>query len=501
MIGWLAYVLSRPTPVMLSYLFDDAFYYLVPAHSFAYGEGWSFDGITRTSGFQVLYGYVAAAVALVTGLTPALPIVMAVVSAAALIAGAHLLLTRAGHLYGPTIAAASLLVLLASPYVFRQITGGLEWSWVVMATTLCVGALLEDRPRAWLVALTAFAAVLVRVDLALFIAIFTLAIAGRNMRSVVSAAAGAAAAIALTALNSWLITGAWTPNAVSTKQFWASTTDFLPAVSWPRLMRVTGPGFVITELRALLSVRSFLMFAAIGAGIIALCVLERRKDARRAGLAIASTIAIGAYTLAYARGANIMGDHYSGAIMVPVFVLTCALLSAAAAYRRVVAMGIGLAAMALSVRGPWRAPGHLGIALGAPVLIAAVPPESRVAAWNAGLAGWQSGKRVTNLDGLANAEVVSSMKDGTLACYLRDTRITHIMDYGFMFAGQIDTGFSSDEGARRRMLMRRNGYDSARLYGCTSLIKSVPDPEIPSQYRLFALDPECVSAVCGIPRH
>src|SRR5262245_16894029 len=104
---------------MLAYLFDDAYYYLVPAHSFAHGQGWSFDGITRTSGFQVLYGYLAAVVARVTGLSPALPATMAVVSALALLAGIYLLLARLGRVYGAPIAAPAVLLLLASPYVFR----------------------------------------------------------------------------------------------------------------------------------------------------------------------------------------------------------------------------------------------------------------------------------------------------------------------------------------------------------------------------------------------
>jgi hypothetical protein len=499
-IGWLWYVLSRPTAQMLAYLFDDAYYYLVPAHSFAHGQGWSFDGITRTSGFQVLYGYLAAAVARVTGLAPALPATMAVVSAAALLGGIYLLLVRLGRFYGATIAGPAVLLLLASPYVFRQITGGLEWSWLVLVTALFVGALVEERPRAWLVALTAFVAVLVRVDLAIFIAVFTLAVAARDVRLVAVAAAGAAAAIGLTALNSWLITGQWIPNSVSTKQFWAGTTEFLPAVSWPRLMRVTGPGFVLTEIRSALSLRTFIVIAGCLAGALAVCAIEWRESARRASLVIASTVAIAAYTVAYARGANIMGDHYSGAIIVPMFVLTCAMLSAAGRYRRGLAVVIGVAAIVLSVRGPWNAPGHLGIALAAPALMTAVPSGSRVAAWNAGLAGWQSGKRVTNLDGLANADVVHSMQSGTLACYLHDGHITHIMDYGFMFAGQIDTGFSTDEASRRRMLMQRNGYDSAQLYRCTTLIKSAPDPEISSEYRLFALDSQCLAKVCGVAK-
>jgi hypothetical protein len=389
------------------------------------------------------------------------------------------------------------VLLLASPYVFQQLTGGLEWSWLVLATAIFTSILLEENARAPAVALAACVAVLVRVDLAIFIAVFTLALCSRNLRLVASAAVGATAAVLLTGLNSQLITGDWIPNAVATKQFWASTTDFLPAVAWPRLMRVTGPGLVLTELRAWSGLRSFLVMGAFAGGALALCAVERRNGARRFGLAIASIVAIGAYTLAYARGVDIMGDHYSGAIALPMFIITCALLSACARFQTAAAAAIGAAALALCITLPWRAPGHLGIAQNAAAVFAAAPPDGRVAAWNAGLAGWETGKRVTNLDGLANAEVVGAMQSGTLACYLAQRRVTHIMDYGFMFAGQIDTGFSANEEARRRMLMRRNGYDPKTLYRCTSLIRSAPDPEIAAQYRLFALDAACVASLCG----
>jgi hypothetical protein len=485
---------------MLSYLIDDAFYYIVPAHSFAHGNGWSFDGITRTSGFQVLYGYLAAMVALIVGWSPVLPIAMAIVSTMALLTGVYLLLVRVGCLYGASTAGLAIVLMLVTPSVRWQITGGLEWSWLVLTTTLLVVALLLEQPKTWPVALTAFIAVLVRIDVAILVALFTLAIAGRNARMVVSAAAGASAAIALTAVNSWLITGSWISNSMAAKQYWASTTEFLPAIAWARLMAVTGPGFVLTELQSAVSLRSFVVIAAITAGAALLSVREWRKDARRGSLAIASTAAIAAYTFAYAWGVDIIRDNYAGNIFVPMFVLTCATLSAAGKYGSGVAAGIGVTAIALTIASPWRAPYQLHIANSAALLIAGVPATARVAAWNAGLAGWQTGKRVTNLDGLANADVVEPMRTGTLACYLREARITHIMDYGFMFAGQIDTGFSRDEESRRRMLLRRNGYDSAELYRCTSLIKSAPAAELPSEYRLFALDTECLAAVCGALR-
>lgn len=485
---------------MLSYLFDDAFYYLVPAHSFAHGNGWSFDGLTRTSGFQVLYGYVAAVVSGFTGLTRVLPGTMAVISACALLAAVWLLMTRIGRLYGVRIGAVAILLVLASPYVFIQLTGGLEWSWLVLAAAVLACVLSDEQPRLWVVFATVLLGVLVRVDFAIFVAVLALALARRNLALIVAAGAASVAGVVLTGVNSWLTTGDWIPNSVATKQFWASSTEFLPAVSWLRLSRVTGPGFLVTSLQSLSGVRSAVAIALCGAAAVALCARERALGAQRFGLALASTVAIVLYIVAYARGSNIMGDHYSGAIVVPMFVLTCALLSFAGPWSRVAGLVVGTAAVVAALGGPWKAPGHLAISLHAPALFAAVPPGSRVAAWNAGLAGWRTGKQVVNLDGLANGDVVDSIKSGRLVCYLREARITHIMDYGFMFPGQIDTGFSPDEDARRRMLMIRNGYDAAQLFRCASLIRSAPDAEIAAQYRLFSLDSGCLTTMCPAPQ-
>jgi hypothetical protein len=57
-LAWTLRVVTLADDHMIGYLNDDAFYYLIPAHSFAHGAGWTFDGLTRTSGFQLLYGYV-----------------------------------------------------------------------------------------------------------------------------------------------------------------------------------------------------------------------------------------------------------------------------------------------------------------------------------------------------------------------------------------------------------------------------------------------------------
>jgi hypothetical protein len=506
---WTTYVLTRPDSEMISYLNDDAFYYLVPAHSFANGEGWTFDRITRTSGFQPLYGYVAALLALGTGYTRALPSVMTLTSAVALLAGVWLLLSRTGGLYGAGIAAAATGLTIASPRAFLQITAGLEWGWAVMITSWLVWSLTLRTPSLSMVATAAFLTVITRIDLSIFVAIYATAaalsrwrekaISARDARWLVGAAAtGAAAGVIVTGLNSWLITGRPVPNSVAMKEFWSRTNEFLPAISWNLIVSSTGPGAILSWLIDTLELRSALVIGVFFAIAGLVCLKEWRNGPERRALAVASALTVAAYTIAYARGVNMIADHYSAPVVVPMALILCGALAASRRRWPAVAGILAVSTAMLAATGHWQgSPAHLVIARHAGPLFATVPVGARVAAWNAGIAGWRTGKRVINLDGLANASVVEPIRSGTLVCYLTDNRISHIMDFGFMFAGEIDTGFSGDEASRRRMLVARNGYDPATLYRCLTLKVTADDDALPaSRYRLFEVDQRCTARLC-----
>ena len=505
-LGLTGYVLSRPDAESISFMADDAFYYLVPAYSFAHGDGWTFDHLTRTSGFQLLYGYAAALVSLATGYSRAFRLAMTASSAIALLIGVWLMLKRSAALYGPAVACAAIALALASPRALFQITAGLEWGWAVMATALVVCASSSSLA----LGVAAFLAVLTRVDLALFVAIYCVALAwagwynGRPLKDsiylVIAAALGATAAIGVTGLNSWTISGHWVPNSVATKAFWSRTNDFQPAISWDLLLACTGPGLILTWVRDTLGLRSFLVIGAFFSGAVAVCAGEWRKGAERFALVAASTVAIAAYATAYARGVNLIGDHYSASIMVPMMWLTCGLFAASRRYWPFVAGAMGTAALLISVRMPLPSnPAHLVIARHAKAMFDTLQGDSRVAGWNVGIASWRTGGRVINLDGLANAEVVQSITSGRLACYLSAMHVTHLMDYGFMFPGRLDPQFSKKEGARRQQLLERYGYDVERLYRCTTVAVAATDAAFPlSTYRLFAIDQDCVAKLCPL---
>ncbi len=71
-----------------------------------------------------------------------------------------------------------------------------------------------------------------------------------------------------------------------------------------------------------------------------------------------------------------------------------------------------------------------------------------VAAWNAGMISYFSGKPVVNLDGLVNDTVCKYVMEGRLVDYLREKRVRYILDFS---PGDLDVdtaranGFSREE--------------------------------------------------------
>ena len=507
--AWTGWVLTRPTSQAYSYLYDDAFYYLIPAHSFAHGEGWTFDGINPTSGFHPLYGYVAALVSLFTGYSSALPAVMTLSTAATLLVAVWLFLARASRLYGPGIAAIGMAATLAAPQAFFQITSGLEWGWAVMTTMVLVAVLIRPAAASWHLSLAAFLAVLARIDLAIFVALFVVAVATSRffddrrhpiaaLRLIAFGAAGAVAGVLVTAIASRLSTGSWISNAVVVKETWSRTNDFLPAIAWNFIMSATGPGLLFTTAGTTFGLRSVVVIGVFFLVAALVCTSEWRNGTERRALALASVMTIAAYAIAYARGINFMFQHYSSPILIPVALLTCGALSASGRYQSVVSAGLAAVLAIVCATDSWQGiPLHAAIARDAATLHATIPAGSRVGAWNAGIAGWQTRRGIINLDGLANAGVAEYVREGALACYLVDARVTHIMDFEHMFpeAAAARVGHQTQE--FRRLLRVRLAYDSAALYSCVDQKAAAPrDPLIGSRYALFELHRGCVENLC-----
>ena len=66
----------------------------------------------------------------------------------------------------------------------------------------------------------------------------------------------------------------------------------------------------------------------------------------------------------------------------------------------------------------------------------AIPYNSKIGSWNAGIVSWYSGKNIINLDGLVNDSIYPHLKNQTLCSYIRESKIEYIVDFEAMFNDQ-----------------------------------------------------------------
>lgn len=107
---------------------DDAFYYFVTAGNIAEGNGITFDGITRTNGFQPLWMLVSIPIFALAQFDRILPLRIMVVVLAVLHAGTGIILLRyLKKFLRPEIASLASLYWVLSPYIHSiTVKGGME---------------------------------------------------------------------------------------------------------------------------------------------------------------------------------------------------------------------------------------------------------------------------------------------------------------------------------------------------------------------------------------
>jgi len=91
--------------------------------------------------------------------------------------------------------------------------------------------------------------------------------------------------------------------------------------------------------------------------------------------------------------------------------------------------------------------------------IRTIEKDFNYAAWNAGIISYFSGKKLINIDGLANDEVFRYIKNNKLMDYLKRKNVDYIIDYKEM----IDN----------KSLRIRGGYDDERVFRCLKPLQQV----------------------------
>ncbi|HEX5042413.1 MAG TPA: hypothetical protein VFV75_05880 [Candidatus Polarisedimenticolaceae bacterium] len=414
----LAFLVTAPAERLVDYLSDDAFYYLRVASHLAAGDGPTFDGITRTTGFHPLYALVLAGLDRIVREDGARLAAALAVNALAFAAAALLLAAAAGTLWGPRGAWLSALAWLTNPHALLLPFTGMEG-------TLCAAAfagLLWALARRSMLAVAAFLAlcVLARTDGLLLVPLCFAALALQGTWRQAMATLAAIAPYALWVVYTHAEGAQAVHGSADVKRLWRS--GLTAPMDWLEETWFSLRIFLVWVGRSLVKVPLLHWFLPwVGRAFHPRPLVAHLAWLFPAGLGIA-------YALLLPRAWT---WYYAPAIAG----LTLLAAGTLARMERLHAALLLLAAI--------ESYGYLGFMLAhgrnreqrdmlraARWVAAHVPPESRVGAWNAGIYSWYSAHTVINLDGLINDEIAPWIRAGKpMIGYLDRRGIDVVVDY------------------------------------------------------------------------
>jgi hypothetical protein len=455
--------LSASGDAQIALIPDDAFYYLVPARSFALTGHWTFDGVAPATGFHLLYGYLLAAlfrsapdisdgslVALLGGASTTL-----------LGVSAYLVSRAAVRDFG---AGAALGVVLAftAPIAQQQQTLFVECSLVIFFSSALLALLaraqdLSSISRRWLAAalVVGLFGNLARSDFGVLSASCAASLwllqrrseaAHRQAALATVATLGAAGGVAAVSLHTWLLSGSVVQSSARMKQHWGELLGYdirgllrylvdwiaprdaswLGARGGPLLLVVAGVGGAVTRLGSrVLRIDQWPLAVGCGVSVVAYVVLYGNASAGVPPWYLANVLA----ALAYLLGA--ITSFIPARAFVPALavVAVCAALDTAA-----------------SLRPTW--PNQVAMKAAGEYL-RSHPEIAPVGAWNAGMMSYLARRPVVNLDGLVNDEIYPYATTGRLLDYVCARELRFVLDFS--------------DNVENPVLARRAGYADGRL--------------------------------------
>lgn len=456
--GILFFVLAfQPPALLVRYLSDDAYYYYKVALNLAAGHGFTFDGLTRTTGVHPLFAVLLAGLQQLLHLSP-----NGMVTAALLLNGtcfylAGLFLYRAAAaLWNPAAALCAGLAWFSNPHAILLVATGLEGSLYAACLAALLWRMAASPPASMRVAVGqwiglgvcgAFCvwartdAIIVLVVLALYPACFRSGKPGERRVS--------SAVLMIASLGAW---GAWMWYCrESTGQAFSGSAGMK---MMQRQLAVAGlplwqqGGISLTILAAWLGKSLIKVPLFKYAVVLAIATGAGRGGLRRHPLpALVATAWLAWCVLGCAYACllpRIWTWYYAPALVV--FTLATAWVWRSALDRRSAGtpgaarlrcgLVVILAIAALESYGYLATKGIRGrnryqiqALATAEWMRDNLPPGAIAAAWNTGIYGFYSGRTVINLDGLINDDMLEWLRSGRpVADYLRRRNVRYIVD-------------------------------------------------------------------------
>ena len=498
---------------------DDSFYYMVPALNIARGLGPTADTVTRTSGFHPLWMAILAGIAWLCGCDKLAYFDLVIVAGMTLHAVTALLLYLAATRFVPAVHAVALSVIfLTVERGFLDALGGIE---AALVTAVLAALLwLDTTPSLSSMRLIARGVslgllFLARTDSFIFIVVYLCVHAGfirANERSGIAGVLRSLGPVTATMVLvctpwfaiTWHVYGALFQGSQITKQFWRSR--MLAESSIGEALRFSF-GMLRTWLANVgaLYPERLLMVLSFLAGIGVVRLVEEPRSAREAGAntrvgSLPNLVAILAALVAYVVGAGVFYAmqfvetrrwYFAGGRMlwVVVAILLCAFAfetTRRTLPRRVleIVTGVMLALVAISTAraairysfdgsADSRGPGQF--VRMAEYIDANLPKNAIIGAYSSGILSYFCERRVINLDGLANNDIVAIARARRMDAYLDAKGVTYLADHESIVRPGFNVGLHVDGDPRYiRRLRELHRLPESSVFGDIVLWEVTP---------------------------
>jgi hypothetical protein len=409
-IAKLFYFATRVIKDPVSWLPDDAYYYLTLARNFHHLRRWTFDLVSATSGFHPLWAY------MVVGESVTITILLGVFIAALTV----VLLARM------RCSLPVMILILGAQNFYANAGSAMEWSLVILLAVCYYDFVEKGKPNHAFVA--ACLGSLARTDFIVFPAVlFALSFFyGKGNKTVRIGFYGSLAGLAMAMLHNFAFTGSLLQTSVRMKLMSSNTAGG------------TAADFGLAGLGFGLGVSTF--------NILFVLLLADVAMWRRAPLyVLGAFVTVLVYAVIYSFVQPRM--WYSALFFVPCIILAAAAFSNLPHWGRIIALAIIVATTGYSLWVPTEPTYPHQLAL-----LKIQMPQGKVGAFNAGVLGYYH-PGVVNLDGLMNDDVVPYIKSGRLPEYIDRIGINYIVDFEnvFMEAWRRKMGGYDDPGFLKRL--------------------------------------------------
>jgi hypothetical protein len=460
----LAFIFFLDEEQIVSYVPDDAFYYLVLAKNYALNGQWTFDGVAPTTGFHLAWAYFLSGFYIIF---PDISFkyiywICSFVSMLLYVLSGALVSIRALREFGYGAAFVTVAIFL-SPQALKLPLYNMESSIVIVCAAAIIHFLGRSDPKSTFksclgVAIISFVGMMGRSDFGLFPATILAAHVGmiifnraplRSTIAPVAALFGTIAGLIVVLLHSYDVSGSFMQASAATKAYWSEINGHDPVPSFTLVANTIAPtilGSFISNTQKNLTMFFFIVLLTL------IGFREWRQNYWRICITAAMLMCILFYAVLYCFNSGSIQPWYMANLLVPSgFLLASVLQPVAQRHAKFTILLVSIwSALGLfqSLRPIWP---HQNSMREAGFFLAENPGIAPVGSWNAGLISFYASRPVVNLDGLVNDEVLQHLRSGSLLEYMLERDIRYVVDFSAMFRGQE---------------ARRGGYADGRLQRC-----------------------------------